>query len=442
MSKRRSGFMAAVFAAGLSVFFVLADDRAYAQSADPEISAAQRIVLNNPANPEASFQLARIAASKGEFPIAIAALERLLILYPDLANIRLELGVLYLRTGSPALGASFIRKAMESPDAPPEVRARADELLAVADEQGRPLRYSAQVTVGLIHDSNANFGPPDGTTVGGIPVTDGTGDGDSSVFFSVSGQLRYDPGLQAGHLLALDAGYYGRRYGDQSDLDLDRLFIAPGIDLNLSHAMGRPASLGFRADFSELRRDGERYLRERGLRASFGYPLDPRNQLNLGAYWADQDYISSAAFPANDRRDGKRSGVQLRFAHALDPQQSVAFEIGAGTKSAAVDYEAYREYGISVDYRRAIKPLWGDRGPWLIGASASVTARRYDGPDPAIDADASQKDRIFGIVARLGIPLTEKAALSLEGGHTRQSSTYDIKEYDNTYLYLGLSHRF
>lgn len=442
MSKRGSGWLSMDIAVGALALLALSVAAPNAQTSDPEIAAAQRGVLTDPTNPEASFRLARIAASKGEFSTAISALERLLILYPDLANIRLELGVLYLRTGSPQLGASFIRTALESPEAPPEVRARAEELLVAAEERARPFRFSGQISGGMIHDSNANFGPSDGTSVGGIPVTEGTGEADSSLFFGASAQLRYDPGFQEGHLLALDASYYGRRYDKQSGLDLDRLAVAPGMDFNLTHALDRPAVLGFRLDFSELRRDGERYLRESGVRARLSYPLDPRNQLSLGAYWFDQDYIASAAFPANDRRDGKRAGVELRYSHALDPRSSVSVGVSAAGKSASAHYEAYDEYGISANYQRGIKPFWGDRGPWLLALEVSAAKRRFDAPDPAIDPGTAQRDRTFGLVARLGIPLSEQVGLMLEGGHTRQSSNYDIKEYDNTFIYVGLNRRF
>lgn len=413
-----------------------------AQQGDPAIAAAQRAVAARPADPEASFRLARLAADRGEFGIAIAALERILILYPDLANIRLELGVLYLRTGAPALGETFIREALKSPDAPAEVRARAEELLATAERTARPTQLSFQIGAGLVHDSNANFGPPGTATIGGAPVTAGTGQADSSAWATAAFQLRHDPGFQAGHLLALDAGYFARRYDRQRGLDLDRMFVSAGVDLNLSRAFGRPAELILRAEASRLNRGGARYLQERGLAASLRYAHDPRTQVRIGINHFRQDFIPTAVFAANNERDGARTGLDLRITRALSDRDSLSFGVDTTRKTAQRGYEAFRDVGLSLDYERRIAPLAGDGAPWTVGLGLRASRRGHDAPDPRINPAAAQKDRVLGVVGRLAVPVSARASLSLEAGHTRQSSNYAVKEYGNTYFAIGLTGRF
>lgn len=81
------------------------------------------------ANPERSFEFVQAAVDAGDLRGAIAALERILLINPDLPNIQLELGVLYRRAGAAELGDAYIREALAAEDVPPEVRERAEAIL-------------------------------------------------------------------------------------------------------------------------------------------------------------------------------------------------------------------------------------------------------------------------------------------------------------------------
>ena len=54
-------------------------------------------------DPEKAFDFAQSAVAVGDVRGAIDALERVLTLNPTLTNIKFELGLLYLRAGSPEL---------------------------------------------------------------------------------------------------------------------------------------------------------------------------------------------------------------------------------------------------------------------------------------------------------------------------------------------------
>ncbi len=59
-------------------------------------------------NPELSFQFVKVATEAGDLRGAISALERILLIKPNLANIKLELGILYLRLGANDLAETFL----------------------------------------------------------------------------------------------------------------------------------------------------------------------------------------------------------------------------------------------------------------------------------------------------------------------------------------------
>src|SRR5262249_39544303 len=110
-------------------------------------------------NPERSFEFVHAAVAVGDFPGAIAALERILLLNPGLANIQLELGVLYLRGGLRVLAATYFRQALSSPEFPQTVRARAVTLLAQAERSLRLHVLSGRIYLAGRYDSNANAAP-------------------------------------------------------------------------------------------------------------------------------------------------------------------------------------------------------------------------------------------------------------------------------------------
>lgn len=91
--------------------------------------AAFQQTLLNPADPKVLTAFAAIAVEIGDIEGAISALERLLLIDGDLPDVRLELGVLYFRLGAFAAADMYLRSAIASPNATPQVKARADRFL-------------------------------------------------------------------------------------------------------------------------------------------------------------------------------------------------------------------------------------------------------------------------------------------------------------------------
>ena len=65
-----------------------------------EYEAAFQEMLRRPADLDVLFKFATIATKTGDYEGAISALERMLLVNPDLPRVRLELAVLYYRLGS------------------------------------------------------------------------------------------------------------------------------------------------------------------------------------------------------------------------------------------------------------------------------------------------------------------------------------------------------
>ena len=115
-------------------------------------------------NPELSFEFAEAAVAVGDVRGAIAALERILLINPNLPNIALELGVLYYTVGNNALAAQYLKQVLTAPQVPAPMRQRAQATLAAAEAAVTRHQFHGQLFAGLRgrdqRQRRARRGPP------------------------------------------------------------------------------------------------------------------------------------------------------------------------------------------------------------------------------------------------------------------------------------------
>ncbi len=107
-----------------------------AAAAQGDYDRAFQEMLRNPDDFDASFRFAQLAAELGHYEPAISALERLLLLNPDMPEIKYELGVLYYLIDSYAVARTYLTEARDAPSASDEIKKRA---IAFLDELDRHL---------------------------------------------------------------------------------------------------------------------------------------------------------------------------------------------------------------------------------------------------------------------------------------------------------------
>ena len=99
----------------------------------PELRAAYeqafQLTMQNPSDPPTLAKFAELAIQVGDIEGAISALERLLLIDGQQADVKLELGVLYYRLGSVDAARMYLEAARTSKEASAEVKERADTFL-------------------------------------------------------------------------------------------------------------------------------------------------------------------------------------------------------------------------------------------------------------------------------------------------------------------------
>ena len=99
----------------------------------PELRAAYdeafKLSMQNPSDPATLAKFAELAIQVGDIEGAISALERLLLIDGEQADVKLELGVLYYRIGSIEAARMYLEAARTAKQASAEVRERAETFL-------------------------------------------------------------------------------------------------------------------------------------------------------------------------------------------------------------------------------------------------------------------------------------------------------------------------
>lgn len=120
-------------AAALLYVLPVASGHAYATDQavlEQEFNAAFNAMLSNPSDVALTTRYAELAVEKGDYESAIPPLERLLMMNPDLVDVRLEVGVMYFLLNSHSMAKEYLNEVKSSKLATPEQVKRADEYLA------------------------------------------------------------------------------------------------------------------------------------------------------------------------------------------------------------------------------------------------------------------------------------------------------------------------
>jgi hypothetical protein len=424
----------------------------HAASSEQEQSYQQALdeMLNDVGNPEKSFDFVRAAIEVGDVRGAVAALERMLLINPGLANIQLELGVLYLRYGNADLGRYHIDRALQAPNVPRVVRERAEALLAGSGGYGGRSFLRGQLSLAAHYESNANTAPAGSEVVGRNPFTgqdvlfelssDSLEQSDN--FFDLTLGLNHTYAFEgnSGHSFESNLLLYGNKYDELSNLDFALASIDVGPALHIGGSVDAPIVLRPFAAGSYDLLDGEHYL------SAYGGGLELRMQASARTYsYVKVEYSNQEFYDTPTQFVSDRSGDYLSARAGIVRQLGRMFQLNADLaleqNDADTEYQSFSRYGGGV----GAKMFFGHGGalpPWSIGLAARIRTAEYDAPDPQISARLVRDDTRYDGILTVDVPLSRALLLSIKGVYTDNDSNVPNYEFDNAGGSLGVSWRF
>lgn len=408
--------------------------------------AAFTAMMADPSNLDKTFTFASAAIAVGDFEGAVGALERMLIINPNLPRVRLELGVLYYRLGSFEVARTYLATALQAKDMPPEVRQRAERVLAEIDRHRNPSKFSGSVMGGVRFQTNANASPSRGEVrVGGIDAVltnQFRATSDFNVFAAANLAHLYDLGTQSGDAIDTRVALYGARQFKRTDVDL--LYLALSTGPRLVVAPDSIEGLSVRPNV------GVEFVALGGYReyVSFGggVSVDKRIEkglLSVALDWRRRRYHDSTVRQLNGLRNGNEIALRVGIDREILPWLAATAGFGYTRFLAPQGFNAYGEWSFSAGLI-ATHDLFG----FVPGRATSLSLNAayllddYSVPDVTIDPATTRKDREWRFSATMNVPVIDEISLVGQIGASLRSSSLPNYRYTNVYTMLGVALRF
>ena len=404
--------------------------------------------LDKPGDLDVLFRYATLATQVGDLEGAISALERMLLINPDLPRVRLELGVLYYRLGSYEAARTYFDTALQSPSVPAEVRAKAEQYLTEIASKSRVSTFSGEVFLGWRYQSNANLGPATSRVLLFGQAANlnqaGLGTPDWGAVGSIQLRHTYDFGNQDKSQLETLFTAYGNRQFQLSAANVSLVNLTSGPRFQVLPGVVEDFTL------KPFVTGGYIWVADTPYYGSWGGGLESNALLANGlrnisiATFLRQNNQDTSYLPTNSQYRGNSMTLNTAFQYELTPIVMI-FATGSAQRFDAdiAPWQSYNLFGVGGGMAfRFPDPLFKSGLPWTINLSVSEQWWTYDQPDPVVDPNTFryQNDTILNIV--LTVPFDDRTTFSLSGGRFVRAATVPNYEFTNNSFMFGVSWRF
>jgi tetratricopeptide (TPR) repeat protein len=422
-----------------------------AQEPSPELKSqydkAFGAMMADLANPELSFQFVKVAIEVGDLRGAIAALERILLINPGLANIQLELGVLYLRVGNAELAQDYLRKAIRAPGIPDAVRSRAERFLLLAEAGVTRHLFTSTLYLGGRYDSNANAAPASRSVLaqGQTALLDegDTGRDDYSLVGVGNFRYLYILADQARTEIETNFFFVSQRYVRSHEIDLGSINGDVGPRFYLGPVLNPDLSIRPFVSTSYLWLGDEHFL------ATYGGGVDLRKFFSSTLYGdarlsvAQQDYQDSSLRPTVSDRTGPLLALDGTLHYQFRPATRVSGGLLFSRRFSRESFESFYDGGFAVALtQNYLDPFKWTEFDWSSSLSIGFSYSSYDRPDPAVDPNVRRKDPRTNIIFANNMRLTEALTLIVTAQHTINNSNLPNFKFTNTSGSIGVAYRY
>jgi hypothetical protein len=413
-----------------------------------EYEAAFQEMLRKPADLDVLFKFATIATRTGDYEGAISALERMLLVNPDLPRVRLELAVLYYRLGSFEVSRTYLEAVLATPGIPPEMRARAEQYLAEVEKRQNRSRFVAEVFGGVRYQSNANLGPPTSSVrlFGQTANLNQSAVGSADWGVVSSGFVRhiYDLGGQDKGALETQLTGYANRQFQISQANVSILDLTSGPRFQAFQGIFEDVTVKPLMSLGYIWVNDVPYYGSYGSGVEVGALMSDRLRNTTNFVYRRLLYQDSWYLPFNSLYTGNEYSANTTFMFNLT--EVIQLFANANVQRYMTDNSPQYNYtlggvGAGMQFRFA-DPLFKSDLPWSIALSANLQWWGYDQPDPVVDPTVTryQNDVILNIT--LAVPFDERTTMTISGGRFVRSANIPNYDFVNNSFLMGVSWRF
>jgi hypothetical protein len=380
------------------------------------------------------------ARARGDLNEAIRGFQTLLDANPALSRARVELAVAYYHALDHHAALEQARRVLADPATPPAVRANLERLVAQIEADAEPNRFSTQVSLGLLYDSNVTAGPSSASyDAGGTQLAvdaNAVKRSDSAWTFTLGRSHRWlsemRPGIAGrdGALLWQSQALFNRvSYFNEQGYNLQVITLATGP------AWISPPRLRASAPLQYDRMDlgGQHYLDILGSSPSVVFGGPAGTELQLDATVQARGYRRDSEAGRDSRY--RAAGVQVgRVVTTLTLRGGLRYHRD-DADDARWDYRGHEWFALAAG-------TFAERG------SAYVRFARlrngYDQPDPLAATGRTDRESRWSLGAAWRIGGTQQEPLSVNASllEIRHGSTVPFYDFDRRQWSLTVSSMF
>jgi len=413
-----------------------------------QYNAAFQDMLARPANLDVLFKFASLASQTGDLEGAVSALERMLLINPDLPRVRLELGVLYYRLGSYEVSRTYLEGALKSPNLPPEVRSRANQFMSEVASKERPSHFSGDLFVGWRYQSNANLGPATTNVLlfGQIASLNQQAVGTSDWGVVSSAQIRhsYDLGRQDKSAIETTFSAYVNRQFQTAVANVTLLDLSSGPRFQVFNGTFEDVSLKPFVSAGYIWVNDAPYYGSYGGGVEMGALLSDRLRNVSTVQWRRHDHTDNWYLPTNNQYRGVEYTATTGLQFALSNLVTL-FATGTASRyqTDQTPAQSYSLYGLGGGMAfRFADPVLKTTLPWSVSLTVTENWWSYDAPDATIDPTAMRRQADTIASLTFAIPFDDRTTFSVTGSRFVRTATIANYAFDNNSLMFGIGWHF
>lgn len=386
------------------------------------------------------FDRAMAERARGDLHEAIRSFQTLLDANPGLSRARVELAVAYYHALDHRAALEEARRVLADPATPPAVRANLERLIAQIEADAEPHRYSDNVSVGLLYDSNVTAGPSNASyDAGGQQLAvdqNAVKRSDSALTLSFGRSHRWlsplRPGIAGrdGALLWQSQALYNHvGYFNEQRYNLGVLSLSTGPAWISPPRLRASAPL----QYDRLDLGGEHYLDILSSSPSVVFGAPAGTELQLDATLQKRGYRRDSEAGRDSRY--RATGVQLgRVIARLTLRGGLRYNRDDADDSQW-DYHGHEWFAL-------VAGTFGDRGSAYVRFTRMRFA--YDQPDPVAATGRTDREGRWSLGAAWRLSGTPQNPVSVSIGllDIRHGSTVPFYDFDRRQWSLTLSSAF
>ena len=301
-------------------------------------------ILQKPNDLELNLKYARQQGKMGNYKQTIATLERLVILYPDNADLKFYLLSILVKADSPDKALGIIEEMKNLSDLSPEDLASIIEIETELKDRGEPKLWSffADMGLGGLFNQNVNSVSKTRTKHSSGAVDDFN----SAMFDNVySGSMGFTAIRSIGESSSMMANLSGT--SSRQDVDTTDNFESLGFTLAYDTSIGKhlisPYAMVSKTSY-------ETDATNRGLILGFGnyYTINDSHALNYSYSYADSKNNQNSGHLTADNTDTISQSVSIGYDFTLNEIISASAGLGYGDSNAKEDTNDYENYDLDL----------------------------------------------------------------------------------------------